>query len=106
LQSKPQLAAAMLQVIAHEGLLPCKYLVADGLYGNSPACWDAVEAWVGVTACVAPSAETRCWLPRPLTMDTPSTYTGAVRAKRRVVAADTSPCTVATVAARLPASSW
>ena len=30
-QSKPQLAAAMLQTIAHEGLLPCKYVVAAGL---------------------------------------------------------------------------
>jgi GNAT superfamily N-acetyltransferase len=87
LQSKPQLAAAMLQVIAHEGLLPCKYLVADCLYGNSPDFWDAVEACVGVTACVATSAETRCWLHRPLTMDTTYTYKGEVRAKRRVVAA-------------------
>lgn len=105
-QSKPQLAAAMLQVIAHEGLLPFKYLVADCLYGNSPDFWDAVEACVGVTAFVATSAETRCWLHRPLTMDTTYTYKGEVRAKRRVVAADPSPCTVATVAARLPASSW
>ena len=34
--SKPQLAAAMLQAIAYEGLLPFKYVVADCLYGNSP----------------------------------------------------------------------
>jgi SRSO17 transposase len=105
-QSKPQLAAAMLQVIAHEGLLPFKYLVAACLYGNSPDFWDAVEACVGVTAFVATSAETRCWLHRPLTMDTTYTYKGEVRTKRRVVAADTSPCTVATVAAPLPALSW
>jgi SRSO17 transposase len=105
-QSKPQLAAAMLQVIAHEGLLPFKYLVAACLYGNSPDFWDAVEACVGVTAFVATLAETRCWLHRPLTMDTTYTYKGEVRTKRRVVAADTSPCTVATVAAPLPALSW
>ena len=35
-QSKPQLAAAMLQAIAHEGLLPFKYVVADCLYGQQP----------------------------------------------------------------------
>ena len=52
-QSKPQLAAAMLQAIAHEGLLPFKYIVADCLYGNSPAFLDAVDACVGVTALVA-----------------------------------------------------
>jgi SRSO17 transposase len=52
-QSKPQLAAAMLQAIAHEGLLPFKYLVADCLYGNSPDFLDAVDTCVGVTALLA-----------------------------------------------------
>ena len=46
-QSKPQLAAAMLQAIAQEGLLPFKYVVADCLYGNSPDFLDAVDACVG-----------------------------------------------------------
>src|SRR5215468_1717041 len=54
-QSKPQLAAAMLQAITHEGLLPFKYLVADCLYGNSPDFLDAVEACVGVNALLAPT---------------------------------------------------
>jgi SRSO17 transposase len=86
-QSKPQLAAAMLQAVAHDGLLPFKYLVADCLYGNSPDFWDAVEACVGVTAFVATPAETRCWLQRPLTADTTYTYKGEARSKRIVVAA-------------------
>jgi SRSO17 transposase len=73
LQSKPQLAAAMLRHIAHEGLLPFKYLVADCLYGQSPAFLDAVEACLGITALVAIPSETRCWLPRPQTQD--KTYT-------------------------------
>ena len=49
-QSKPQLAAAMLEAIAQEGLLPFKYIVADCLYGNSPTFLDAVDACVGRTA--------------------------------------------------------
>ena len=65
-----------------------------------------VEACVGVTAFVAIPAETRCWLQRPLTVDTPYTYKGEVRSKRMVVAADNRPCTVGAFAARLPASSW
>src|ERR671924_1145504 len=68
-QSKPQLAAAMLEAIAHEGLLPFKYIVADCLYGNSPTFLDAVDACVGVTAFVAIPSETRCWLQRPRTAD-------------------------------------
>ena len=59
-QSKPQLAAAMLEAIVHEGLLPFKYIVADGLYGTSPTFLDAVDACVGRTALVAIPSETRC----------------------------------------------
>ena len=66
-QSKPQLAAAMLHALTQEGLLPCKYVVADCLYGNSPDFLDAVEACVGVTAFVAIPSETRCWLQAPRT---------------------------------------
>jgi SRSO17 transposase len=105
-QSKPQLAAAMVQTIAAEGLLPFKYLVADCLYGNSPAFWDAIEACVGVTAFVAIPAETRGWLQRPPTADTPYRYKGEARSKRVVVAPDNAARPVAAMAASLPASSW
>jgi len=104
-QSKPQLAAAMLEAMAHEGLLPFKYIVADCLYGNSPAFLDAVDACVGRTALVAIPSETRCWLQRPRTADKHYRYKGEARAKR-VVEPDSAPCMVATVAASLPASSW
>jgi SRSO17 transposase len=104
--TKPQLAAAMLQAMAREALLPFKYVVADCLYGNSPDFLEAVEACVGVTALVAIPAETRCWLQRPQTQAKTYTYQGEVRSKRVMVAPDHSPCTVAAVAARLPASSW
>src|SRR5215467_11892785 len=104
-QSKPQLAAAMLQVIVHEGLLPFKYIVADCLYGNSPTFLDAVDACVGITALVAIPSETRCWLQRPRTADKRYKYKGEARTKR-VVEPDSAPCMVATVAASLPASSW
>jgi SRSO17 transposase len=105
-QSKPQLAAAMLEAMAQEGLLPFKYIVADGLYGTSPTFLDAVEAWVGRTALVAVSSETRCWLQCPQTEAKSYTYKGEARAKRVVVAPDSAPSTVAAVAASLPASRW
>jgi SRSO17 transposase len=104
-QSKPQLAAAMLQAIAHAGLLPFKYVVADGLYGPSPDFLEAVDAWVGVTTCVAMPADPRCWLPAPRPQEHVYRSKGAVRSTR-VVAPDTAPCPVATVAARRPASRW
>jgi SRSO17 transposase len=73
LHTQPQLAAAMLQAIAHEALLPFKAVVADCLYGQSPDFLDAVAVCVGVTALVAIPAETRCWLQRPQRQD--KTYT-------------------------------
>jgi SRSO17 transposase len=106
LQSKPQLAAALLQAIVQEGLLPFKDVVADCLYGNSPDFLDAVDACVGITALVAISSETRCWLQRPQTTDRGYTYKGEARAKRVVVGPAHAPRTVATVAANLPASCW
>jgi len=105
-QSKPQLAAAMLQAIAQEGLLPFKYVVADCLYGNSPDFLDAVDACVGVTTFVAIPSETRCWLQRPRTEDKPYTYQGDRRSKRVVVAPHNAPSSVAVLAASLPASHW
>jgi SRSO17 transposase len=105
-QSKPQLAVAMLQALTQEGLLPFKYLVADCLYGNSPDFLDAVDACIGVTAFVAIPAETRCWLQRPQTEDTTYTYKGDIRSKRVVRGSPNAPCSVAAVAASLPASSW
>jgi DDE superfamily endonuclease len=105
-QSKPQLAAAMLQAIRQEGLLPFKYVVADSLYGNSPDFLDALDACVGVTALVGISAETRCWRHRPQTTEQPSRYQGAGRVKQGVVAPGPAACPVGTLAASLPASSW
>src|SRR5882724_4550628 len=96
----------MVQAMAHEGLLPFKDVVADGLSGKSPAFLDAVDACVGVTTCVALPADTRCWLQAPRTAAQVYREKGEGRAKRVVVAPDTAPCPVAAFAARLPASRW
>jgi len=105
-QSKPQLAAEMLQAICKGGLVPFKYVVADGLYGNSPDFLDALDACVGVTALVAIPSDTRCWLQAPGTQDKTYQYQGEVRSTRVVVPPALEPRTVATLAASLPASSW
>lgn len=68
-QSQPPWAAAMVQAIAPEGLLPCKSLVAACLSGHSPDFLDAVDACLGVTTCVAIPADPRCWLQTPRTAE-------------------------------------
>jgi SRSO17 transposase len=106
LHTKPQWAAAMLQAMAHEGLGPFKDVVADCVYGNSPAFLDAVDACVGITALGAISSETRCWLQAPRSTDKSYMCKGALRSKRVVVGSDHAPCPVAALAARLPTSRW
>lgn len=105
-QSKPQVAATMVQAIVRAGLLPFKYVVADCLSGQSPDFLDAVDACGGVTTFVAIPADTRCWLQRPCTQDKTYIYTGDARSKRVVVAPHSAPSSVAAVAASLPMSSW
>src|SRR5712691_8449671 len=104
--TKPQLAVEMLRAIRSKGRLPFKYIVADCLYGNSPAFLDAVDSCVGVTSLVSIPAETRCWLQRPLTTEHTSRYKGEVRAKRVVAPATQAPVTVEALAQRLASSCW
>src|SRR5215475_13094996 len=104
-QSKPQLAAAMVQALHQAGILPFKYIVADCLYGNSPDFWAACEACVGTVAFVATPANTQCWLQPLATMTQTYTYKGAPRTKR-VAVTDTPPSTVAALAHAIPATFW
>ena len=104
-QSKPQLAAAMVQEIYRASVLPFKYVVADCLYGNSPDFWAACEACVGTVAFVATPVDTRCWL-QPLATTT-HTYTYKQEQRtRRVAVTATPPSTVAEVARAIPATFW
>jgi SRSO17 transposase len=105
-QTKPQLAAAMVQRIKEEGLLPFRYIVADSMYGNSPDFLAALDACVGTTALVGISSETRCWLQRPATQEQTYQYKGEVRAKRHVLPTTLPPQSVAALAATLPAWQW
>jgi SRSO17 transposase len=105
-QTKPQLAAAMLQNIRQEGILPFRYIVADSVYGNSPDFLTALDACVGTTALVAISSETRCWPQRPTTQEKAYRYKGEERAKRHLLPTALPPQSVAALAATLPASQW
>jgi len=104
-QTKPQLAAAMVQDLHRAGVLPFKYLVADCLYGKSPDFWAACEACVGTVAFVATPMDTRCWLQPLATTPHTSTYKGEPRTKRVAVTAK-PPGTVAELAQAIPSTLW
>src|SRR5262245_39695987 len=87
-------------------LLPFRYIVAASVYGNSPDFLAAIDACVGVTALVALSSETRCWLQRPVTQEQAYRYQGEERAKRHLRPTASAPQSVAALAATLPAWQW
>src|SRR5215813_12934850 len=105
-QSKPQLAATMVQDLHQAGILPFKYIVADCLYGNSPDFWAACEACVGTVAFVATPADTQGWLQPVATTTHTYTYKGEQRTKRRAAAPAPAPCTVAALAQAIHATFW
>jgi SRSO17 transposase len=70
-QTTPQLAVAMVRALRAEGVLPFKYVVADGLEGHSPALPEAVEDEVSTVSFVSIPADTRCGVPGPVRQTTP-----------------------------------
>jgi SRSO17 transposase len=105
-QTKPQLAAAMLRELRDEGVLPFTYVVADCLYGNSPAFLDVVEEESRTIYFVSIPAATRCWSQGPVMESKPYTYKGARRTKRVVAATAKEPITVETLAKSLHNCFW
>jgi SRSO17 transposase len=105
-QTKPQLAAAMLRELRDEGVLPFTYVVADCLYGNSPAFLDVVEEESRTIYFVSIPAATRCWSQGPVMESKQYTYKGARRTKRVVAATAKEPITVETLAKSLHNCFW
>jgi SRSO17 transposase len=63
-QTKPEIALEMLTNALARGKLPCKWVAADALYGDSPAFRDGVAA-LGKWFFVEVRCTTRIWLERP-----------------------------------------
>jgi hypothetical protein len=96
----------MVQARHHAGELPCKYIVVDCLYGNSPDFWAACAACVGTVAFVATPADTRCWLQPFATTTHTYPYTGEQRTKRVAAAPAKAPYTVAALAQTMHSTFW
>src|SRR5437870_11334236 len=106
LQTKPQLAAARVPAVHAAGILPCRSIAADCLYGNSPEFWTACEACVGTVAFVAIPEDTRGWLPPLATQRHTYKYRGETCTKRVAAAPDIPARAVAQIARELGASCW
>lgn len=104
--SKPELAAAMLRAIEHEGQLPFRYIAADSVYGNSPVFLGAMEACVGRVYMVGISSETRAWLQRPQTQLHTDRYGGEDHTQQVLAPLSPAPKSVAEWAQSLRPHMW
>jgi SRSO17 transposase len=97
-RTTPQLAVEIWRDMYQEDLLSFKYMVADGLSGNSPAFIEAAEPCGGKIYFVSMPSETRCWVQGPVTQSKRDTSKGEARTKRVVRQTEKAPIAVAGVA--------
>jgi SRSO17 transposase len=86
--------------------LPCRYIVADCLYGNSPEFWAASEACIGTVAFVAIPEDTRAWLAPVATQNRTYRYRGQERTKREILTPATPARSVGELAQALGWGRW
>jgi len=105
-QSKPQLAAEMLQALYKENIIPFKYIVADTIYGNSLDFIEAVEHCRGKIFFVAMPLDTLCWLKMPLTKTKSYEYKGEIHTKKILKSSEKSPISFEDFAKNLHNHFW
>ncbi len=105
-QSKPQMAAAMLQGLAKEGILPFKHILADELYGDNPHFIEAAEQIQGASYFVAVSSDALCWLNEPITRKKRYKYRGRIREKTVLETTEKTPIRVDEIARSLNDFFW
>lgn len=105
-KSKPQLAAEMLNDIAQKQTLSFKYVLADSIYGTSPAFIETVESLTGVTYFVSVPENTLCWLKKPMTIEKQYKYKGEMRTKTILSDVDQKPISVSTLAQNINDYFW
>ena len=105
-QTKPQLASEMLTEIHREQTIPYKYIVADSIYGHSPAFIEEVEKLDGKIYMVSITADTQCWLKTPVTMVKKYKYKGEKRSKTVLEDPPKKPVTVYQIASNLNNYFW
>ncbi len=93
-QTKPELAADMLNDIADEGILPFKYVLADSVYGENPSFIETLDSLTDVTYLAAVGSDTRCWLQQPVTIEKIYKYRGKVKKKKILAKGEKTPITV------------
>ncbi len=103
-QTKPQLAAEMLQAVHEADSLSFRWLTCDAAFGRDTHFLDSVGQFVSYFAEV--DFDTRVWVSRPATAVPDWSGKGRPPTRQRLVKGEAEALTVAQVAQSLPADGW
>lgn len=103
-QTKPELAAEMVQAAHEAGTLPFRWLACDSAFGQDSNFLDTVSDFVFYLAEVG--CDTRLWLSRPATAVPEWSGSGRRPTQLRLVEGEPDAITVTEVAQTLPSDSW
>jgi SRSO17 transposase len=104
-QTKPEIALALLEKALPRGELPCQWVTADALYGDSPLFRDGIAAldkWYFVEV----RCTTRIWLERPEVAVPPWQGRGRRPTRLRVCDPKQKALQVDDLAQQLPQAAW
>jgi SRSO17 transposase len=104
-QTKPEIALEMLQTALKRGELPCQWVAADELYGDSPAFRDGV-ADLGKWYFVEVSCSSHIWLEKPEVVLPAWKGRGRKPTRLRLRSAEQKSQRVDTLVQQLPAKAW
>jgi SRSO17 transposase len=105
-QTKPQLAAQMVEDIIEQNHIPLKYVVADSIYGNSPEFIERIEKHTGKIYFLGVPSDTRCWLRMPTTAEKEYKYRGEIRQKRVLKPGEKKPISLINLARSINNFFW
>ena len=104
-QTKPQIALALVTDLRERGILPAQWLVADALYGDSPAFRDGVAA-LGLWYFTAVACSTLIWRRHPALIVPPWSGKGRKPTRQRLKTATNQPYRVDELVDRVPKTAW
>jgi len=104
-QTKPEIALGLLKNALQRGDLPCKWVAADELYGDSPAFRDGI-ADLGKWYFTEVRCTTGLWLERPEVAVPPWKGRGRRPTRLRLKNAEDKALQVDELAQQLPAETW
>jgi len=105
-QTKPQLAAKMLDRISRDGTIPFQYVLGDSVYGENPDFIRAVESLIGVTYFVSVGSDILCWLKEPVAIEKQCKHKGKKRTRKVLASGERPPISVKDLAANINNYFW